>query len=358
MSEFNLIPFGLHLPTSSIKDVGSVVKGMKCDCICPSCKTPLIARQGEVREWHFAHQSRADQKKTEEPCQYSFAVSLRLMLKQLFEGGAQLLLPIYRKTFCCPIPGTDEQFRKSVEVRAEQSVFFDKVEVEVERGGVVIDLVLTKGNMELLVYVTYQGRYFPEELVNSTQKAALIEFDAMTVMHMFEETEAGLYEDTLKEFLALCTVGKAWKYHPREKTINEQIQSYVADNQDTLIEEKKREHNSTRNLKSSRNGVTALKPSSKVVSDSPSSTQDNTEHKRKEKLNALRGIGESTRLIAVGSNSAKLIHGHTDQERLIGKCDSFNNIMLHRCVKCDAEWEGTSNMCPNCHEHLYTRSAF
>lgn len=30
-------------------------RGKKCNCRCPECNTPLIARQGEVTAWHFAH---------------------------------------------------------------------------------------------------------------------------------------------------------------------------------------------------------------------------------------------------------------------------------------------------------------
>ena len=65
MNGLTLIPFGLHLDTNRVVDVGSVPNGINCQCICPSCKTPLIARHGAVKEWHFAHQSRDVKKKTD-----------------------------------------------------------------------------------------------------------------------------------------------------------------------------------------------------------------------------------------------------------------------------------------------------
>ncbi len=37
--------------------VSDVQNGLKCGCICPACKSPLIARQGSKRDWHFAHVS-------------------------------------------------------------------------------------------------------------------------------------------------------------------------------------------------------------------------------------------------------------------------------------------------------------
>ena len=36
-----------------------VPRGMACDCRCPGCNQPVIARQGEHRRPHFAHPSRA-----------------------------------------------------------------------------------------------------------------------------------------------------------------------------------------------------------------------------------------------------------------------------------------------------------
>lgn len=40
--------------------VNDVARGAACDCICPACGAPVIARQGDVRGWHFAHQAGAD----------------------------------------------------------------------------------------------------------------------------------------------------------------------------------------------------------------------------------------------------------------------------------------------------------
>ncbi|HCE1979068.1 TPA: competence protein CoiA family protein [Vibrio parahaemolyticus] len=42
------------------KHIRSVDNGLKCDCVCPECKTPLVANQGSVKRWHFAHASNAE----------------------------------------------------------------------------------------------------------------------------------------------------------------------------------------------------------------------------------------------------------------------------------------------------------
>lgn len=37
--------------------VGDVARGAACGCVCPICKGPLVAKQGEINAWHFAHES-------------------------------------------------------------------------------------------------------------------------------------------------------------------------------------------------------------------------------------------------------------------------------------------------------------
>jgi len=45
----NLIPFDLSLNTNLLVDVAYVQSGKKCDCICPSCNIPLIARKSQCK---------------------------------------------------------------------------------------------------------------------------------------------------------------------------------------------------------------------------------------------------------------------------------------------------------------------
>ncbi|HGG6428060.1 TPA: hypothetical protein ACJG67_004667 [Salmonella enterica subsp. enterica serovar Kottbus] len=58
MDFINRIPFGLKKKDQMYVDVADVPKGKNCGCLYPSCHIPLIARQGNVNRWHFAHASR------------------------------------------------------------------------------------------------------------------------------------------------------------------------------------------------------------------------------------------------------------------------------------------------------------
>lgn len=49
-------PFGLRNDKIvMIEDILEENRGLNCDCICPQCKEPFIAKLGEIRCHHFAH---------------------------------------------------------------------------------------------------------------------------------------------------------------------------------------------------------------------------------------------------------------------------------------------------------------
>lgn len=54
------IAWGLDLESGLMKYIDEVESGMACGCICPGCRTELIAKKGEVMEWHFAHSNAVD----------------------------------------------------------------------------------------------------------------------------------------------------------------------------------------------------------------------------------------------------------------------------------------------------------
>jgi Competence protein CoiA-like family len=41
----------------SIVDVTQVARGSACECTCLGCNTPLVAKQGRIKAWHFGHAS-------------------------------------------------------------------------------------------------------------------------------------------------------------------------------------------------------------------------------------------------------------------------------------------------------------
>jgi hypothetical protein len=69
-----------------IAHVSQVERGLDCNCICPSCDESLVARQGDVKSWHFAHSSGS-------ACKGAFSAALATLLADLLNQGSAFSLP-------------------------------------------------------------------------------------------------------------------------------------------------------------------------------------------------------------------------------------------------------------------------
>lgn len=80
-----LLQYGLSKQTGKLVYIVDVLRGLKCECICPDCKTPLIARQGKI-QWHFAHTNNAE-------CAGAQMTALHLWAQQIIQEEKQIRLP-------------------------------------------------------------------------------------------------------------------------------------------------------------------------------------------------------------------------------------------------------------------------
>ena len=48
------LPFGLN-ENNILVHIADVKRGKKCYCVCPSCRSPLIAAKGSKKQHHFKH---------------------------------------------------------------------------------------------------------------------------------------------------------------------------------------------------------------------------------------------------------------------------------------------------------------
>lgn len=87
----HVIPFGWHVPTQRMATAREVANGRGCDCVCIACGARLQARQGEIRIWHFAHDS-------ETQCQVAAEAAIHHMAKQLIAERGAIYLPHREKS--------------------------------------------------------------------------------------------------------------------------------------------------------------------------------------------------------------------------------------------------------------------
>lgn len=84
---------GLHVAldkdTDEMKHISSVISGLKCNCICPSCKDTLIAKKGNKQEHHFAHHN-------SNPCKNGYETSIHLYVKDVLLNCSSFILPPHK----------------------------------------------------------------------------------------------------------------------------------------------------------------------------------------------------------------------------------------------------------------------
>lgn len=67
--------------------VDDVLRGLRCQCVCPHCKAPLYAKNtGLIREHHFAHAKGKE-------CEYANETALHLLAKQIVLETGKIMLP-------------------------------------------------------------------------------------------------------------------------------------------------------------------------------------------------------------------------------------------------------------------------
>ena len=114
--------------------IDEVEKGLACNCLCPHCKTQLIAKKGAHRAKHFAHYKLAD-------CNHGTETALHLMAKNIVMQT--------RKVFVPYVPKTEYDFSNRGKV-----VVFERVELEKQlSSGIRGDVVLYSGESCLNVEI-------------------------------------------------------------------------------------------------------------------------------------------------------------------------------------------------------------
>jgi len=218
--DLNLIPFGLIDVTNKFVDIYEVERGKSCNCICPSCRTPLIARHGDSNTWHFAHAHKGVYKKTKKECEYSFYLSVRLMARQLIDSRIALGLPEYESH----VDKFDDELGYSVQekfiITREQNVTIEEIKVEKFFSGVAVDLIGNINGFQFVIYFTHQNRDVPIELYTpNSHKCGVIAVELNSLPMLFSKArkDGKTYKEVLEIFLSTNRDSKKWIFHPSYK---------------------------------------------------------------------------------------------------------------------------------------------
>jgi len=222
----NLIPFALSLETNTLVDVADVPSGKKCGCICPSCSIPLIAKKGDVLEWHFAHDSQFIEKDQELSCDYSWAVAVKMMIKQLLLEGNTLALPEYIINFqSIDYP----RGKRQIKVTDSSIIHYENPELKLLECDVTVEVKGKKLGIILLTKHSFSN----EDTLFEQALLGVLAISIENVGYDDGGKAVNHLRNQLRVLIESKTIAKHWLYHGREKA-----EFIKATEQDKLLSEK------------------------------------------------------------------------------------------------------------------------
>lgn len=190
-----------------IRSVDEVTRGLACDCTCPSCRERVLARQGAVREWHFAHASGAD-------CDGAAESALHSAAKQLLLESHGIALPEIYAHSTITLPDGRTGFGEAR--KPELWVDYHSAEVEKTIGNIRPDVVVIIENVTLCIEIAVT-HFVDENKKECLSKLALptIEIDLANIKQ--EKWDWNL----LQEVVVDSATHKKW-IHPMDLEVLEQ----------------------------------------------------------------------------------------------------------------------------------------
>ena len=210
------IPFAIRKSDHRLVEVSDVVRGQRCGCVCPSCKQGVIAKQGNINVWHFAHDQNAIDKPVKE-CDISFNSCCRqYVIALLLQGDITKL--------CTPglVISEPSLTLEGNELTAHvtESHTLENITATISTK---YDIGISVASYNLFLFFSYKGRHYPVPPEDKT--AGLLAVDISTVNTAFysQKTTPGLLKELLTKLMAFDTRHKRWLYHPREENVRSQL---------------------------------------------------------------------------------------------------------------------------------------
>lgn len=209
-----LIPFGLK--DGKIHHIKNVPNGLACDCICPSCSKPLIAKnKGQHKRPHFAHAIDTD-------CfDYEAMTYLHQYAQQLLELEQRIVLPEF--LYVPEITLLDRTVLQGEKIQCPTSeVLFDSVQNEYSWNKYRIDTNGRLKHRSLFIEITVTHESEPDKIAairRADQPAIEI---VLTGLHNSDR----LYRDEEIRKAVFNPANANWIHHPKAM---EKVNKVLAD---------------------------------------------------------------------------------------------------------------------------------
>lgn len=218
MKSDNIIDFALSESTGQIVDILEAERGKQCQCVCPKCRRPVIAKKGPIRRHHFSHFSENIELA---PCSGAQETGLHRAAIQIVAGWKHITLPalevvVYRHT------SSAEESRQTGSIPAEH-FWIDRTRQPDREGRSqewVPDVVLEgpKGELRVEVKVTH-GISIAKKALIDRDRIPTLEFDLSSFYAAGSWTLQNL-ENALRNDPQIVR----WVFHPGYAALRERLE--------------------------------------------------------------------------------------------------------------------------------------
>ncbi len=182
--------------------VSQVERGLACGCVCVACLQPLLAKKGDVKEHHFAHQHNSE-------CLGAAETALHLLSKELFASMRSIAVPRYELHLQREVSGQLIGIRALILEGGVARI--DAARTEQRKVGFIPDVILQCGHKSLIVEIAVTHRVERNKLrhIRRNNEPAL--------EIQLAPTDALLGRDDLREKLQHDLTSKTWLFHPKQR---------------------------------------------------------------------------------------------------------------------------------------------
>lgn len=222
-------PFGLRdNRIILIEDLVKNEKGLRCNCVCPSCKEPFEARMGEIRRHHFAHSGQGCDEVN------AYMTGLYMLLNEYLTEGHSLRLPpvIVGFRFSSHSYITQESIEedtwllsesvneeREIQVFGKTNVKFQSCYMEVSGNGKPNAIIATANGRNLAIKITPPDSVCKAEKAQRYKDYPTIEIDLADAGEMIQQSGKNDFFRYLSEQDDIFQ----WIYNPIIKNVYPQI---------------------------------------------------------------------------------------------------------------------------------------
>ncbi len=182
--------------------ISEVRNGLKCACTCPVCDGSLVARQGRIKEHHFAHASGDE-------CQRAAETALHLAAKDILAKRKEIVLPEVAMNASYGLP--------RIEIAPQQRYAIASAVMERKTGSIIPDVIVEVSGRRLFVEVTVTSG------VDGAKLTKIRELGLSCIEIDLSEASYDLRREEIEKIVVDGSTQKRWLHNVRANEVRNKM---------------------------------------------------------------------------------------------------------------------------------------